>query len=467
MSFITDDFLLDSDYAKELYQGYAITPGIIDYHNHLNPQQIAEDHSWDNLTQLWLYEDHYKWRAMRSNGIPERYCTGDASDWEKFQAWAQTVPYLLRNPLYHWTHLELKRYFNIDSLLGPDTAEEIWNKGNQLLKTPEFTVRNILLRSNVKLICTTDDPVDDLRWHKQIAESDFEVKVLPTYRPDKALMVNQPDTFNNWFEKLEQSIDFKIENFEDFLKALKERHDYFHANGCRLSDHGLSRFYAADYSDTDFDRILTNVRAGIPATDEEDDQFKSCLLVHIGRWNHSRGWTQQFHYGPMRNNSTRLFQRIGPDAGTDSMGSPNTALEMSRYLDRLDCDNKLAKTIIYNLNPTDNYMVASMIGNFQDGTFPGKIQFGTGWWFADQKFGMEQQMEILSQLGLLSRFVGMLTDSRSFVSFTRHEYFRRILCNLLGNDMEKGLIPRDIKLVGRMVEDICFNNAANYFDFEL
>ncbi|EDM27253.1 uronate isomerase [Lentisphaera araneosa HTCC2155] len=467
MNFIHDDFVLENQYAKDLYHQFSKDQPIIDYHCHLIPQEIAEDRRWENITQIWLYGDHYKWRAMRSNGVDERFCTGESSDWEKFKAFADCMPKLLRNPLYHWTQLELKRYFNIDKLLGPDTAEEIWNEANKVVQADDFSARQLMVKSKVKLVCTTDDPIDDLRGHKQIAADQFQVKVLPTWRPDKAMAVDQSQVFTEWYAQLQEITDFQINSFDDYLKALKIRQDYFHENGCRLSDHGINEFYASEYSDADIAKIFDKARSGEKVSEREDLQFKSCMMYHFGLWNHEKGWVQQFHYGAIRNNNTRMYNQLGPDTGFDSIGSPNTALAMSRYFDRLDSSDQLAKSIIYNLNPGDNHVIGTMIGNFQDGSAAGKMQFGSGWWFLDQKDGMENQIEALSQLGSLSQFVGMLTDSRSFLSYTRHEYFRRILCNILGKDMEKGLVPADLNLVGPMIADISYNNAANYFDFNL
>lgn len=459
------DFLLQTDVAKELYHNHAANMPIFDYHCHINPQEIAEDKQFENITQIWLYGDHYKWRGMRSNGVAEKYCTGDASDWEKFEKWAETVPNTLRNPLYHWTHLELKRFFGVDKLLSPATAKEIWDECNAKLQTPEYSVRGIIKMANVHTICTTDDPIDSLEHHRAIKASGFETAVLPAWRPDKAMAVENVSNYNDYLNKLENASNSTIDTFSALLDALDNRHEFFHQNGCRLSDHGLETAIAEDYSDAEIEAIFVKVRKGKTLNPVEILKFKSAMLYEFGIMDHSRGWTQQFHIGALRNNSTRLFNKLGADVGLDSIGDFEIAKPLSKLLDRLDMNNKLAKTILYNLNPRDNELIATMIGNFQDGSVPGKMQFGSGWWFLDQKDGMEKQINALSNLGLLSRFVGMLTDSRSFLSYTRHEYFRRTLCNLIGTDVENGEIPYDMELLGKMVENICFNNAREYFNF--
>ncbi len=464
-SFIHDDFLLYSKTARDLYHGYAEKMPIFDYHCHIPPQDIAIDRQFANLTQIWLYGDHYKWRAMRTNGVDEKFCTGNATDLEKFEKWAETVPQTLRNPLYHWTHLELKRFFGIDLLLNPQTARKIWDECNAKLNTKEYSVRNIIRMANVHTICTTDDPVDTLEHHQAIRASGFEVNVLPAWRPDKAMMVEDPAVFNAYIGKLESAAGMEIQEYDSFMEALEKRHHFFHESGCRLSDHGIETAYAEEYTLGEIREIFRKIRNGKNLTQQEILKFKSAMLVEFGIMDYRRGWTQQFHLGALRNNNSRLFRLLGPDTGFDSIGDFEIARPLSRLLDRLDSNNQLAKTILYNLNPRDNELIATMIGNFQDGTFPGKIQFGSGWWFLDQKDGMQKQMQALSSLGLLSRFVGMLTDSRSFLSYTRHEYFRRTLCNLLGDDVEKGEIPADMELLGRMVENICFNNAFQYFGF--
>lgn len=468
-SFITGDFMLQSKAARRLYHEYAADMPIIDYHCHLPTEDIATDRSWENLTQLWLDGEHYKWRAMRSNGVEERFCTGTAPDREKFEKWAATMPYLLRNPLYHWTHMELKKYFDIsDRLLSPKTADGIWNECNSRLSTPEFRCRNLILRSNVALICTTDDPVDSLDHHRALAnDPSFHVPVLPAWRPDRGMAVDDPKLFNNWLDRLAEVSNIEIRDFDSYMEAIRNRHDFFHECGCRLSDHGLETAYAAEYTQGEINSIFDKARGGARANEEENAKFKSAMLYEFGVLDHEKNWTQQFHLGAMRNNNSRMAAALGPDKGFDSIANPVDAAALSGMLDKQASAGKLTRTILYNLNPADNAMIATMIGNFQDGCVPGKMQFGSGWWFMDQKRGMEDQIEALSQMGLLSRFVGMLTDSRSFISYTRHEYFRRVLCNILGNDMEAGLIPFDMELVGGMVRDISYNNAASYFGFDL
>ncbi len=462
--FMDDNFLLQTETAQELYHNHAAKMPIFDYHCHINPQDIAEDKQFENITQVWLYGDHYKWRGMRTNGIDERYCTGDASDWEKFEKWAETVPYTLRNPLFHWTHLELQRFFGIHKILSPETAKEIWDECNAKLQTPEYSVRNIIRMANVHTICTTDDPVDSLKYHRQIKNDGFEVNVLPAWRPDTAMAVENVAAFNEYIDKLSSVAEIEIKTFNHLIEALDKRHQFFHDNGCRLSDHGLETALAEDYTEGEIEYIFNRVRSGEALTRESILKFKSAMLVEFGIMDHSRGWIQQFHIGALRNNNTRLFNQLGPDTGFDSIGDFEVARPLSKLLDKLDREDKLCKTVLYNLNPRDNELFATMIGNFQDGSVPGKIQYGSGWWFLDQKNGMERQLNALSNLGLLSRFVGMLTDSRSFLSYPRHEYFRRILCNLLGNDVENGELPHDMKLLGNMVENICFNNAKEYFN---
>jgi glucuronate isomerase len=465
--FITENFLLQSESAARLYHDYARPMPILDYHCHLPPRQIAEDHRFENLTQIWLYGDHYKWRAMRANGVPERYCTGDASDWEKFERWAQTVPKTLRNPLYHWTHLELNRPLGIrDRVLDPATAQGIWDECNARLAEDGFSARGIMRQMGVVLVATTDDPVDDLAHHAKIAaDGSFPIQVLPTFRPDKAMAVDQPEAFSAWVERLAEASNLEIRDFSGLLAALRRRHDSFHAMGCRLSDHGLETFYTEEYTDAEVRALYQRVRSGSRLEPGEAARFKSAMLYELALLDHEKGWTQQYHVGAMRNNNTRMFQALGPDTGFDSIGDEPIARPLARFLDRLEREGRLAKTILYNLNPAHNDVLATMIGCFQDGSLPGKMQWGSGWWFLDQKDGMERQIESLSNQGLLSRFVGMVTDSRSFLSYTRHEYFRRILCNLLGREIEGGLLPKDFDLVGRMVEDICYHNAANYFSF--
>jgi len=466
-NFINEDFLLESDAAKELYHQHAADQPIIDYHCHLDPEYIANDHQFDNLGQLWLEGDHYKWRAMRTNGIDERYCTGkDTSDWEKFEKWAETVPYTMRNPLYHWTHLELKTAFGVDELLNSKTAKHIYDVCTEKLRTPEFSARGLMKKYKVEVVCTTDDPVDSLEHHIALQKEGFEIKVLPTWRPDKAMDVENPAEYRKYIEKLSEVSGVEINNFSDLIAALRNRHDFFESVGCKLSDHGVEELYAEDYLQSEIDNIFNKVYSGKELTKNEILKFKSAMLYEGAIMDWEKSWTQQIHYGAIRNNNTRLFKQLGPDTGFDSIGDFTVAKTMSRFLDRLDTDNKLAKTIIYNLNPRDNDLIATMIGNFQDGSVAGKIQFGSGWWFLDQKTGMEAQMNSLSNLGLLSRFVGMLTDSRSFISYPRHEYFRRILCNLIGNDVERGLLPiSEMEFLGQMVENISYNNAKEFFKF--
>lgn len=465
-----ENFLLQTETAQKLYHEHAAKMPIIDYHCHLIPKMVADDHKFKSITEIWLGGDHYKWRAMRSNGVDERFCTGtDTTDWEKFQKWAETVPYTFRNPLYHWTHLELKTAFGIDKLLNPETAREIFDECNdKLLNDPNMTARGLMRRYNVETVCTTDDPVDSLEYHKQVRDSGFEIKMLPTWRPDKAMAVENPAEFRAYVEKLAEVSGVTINKFQDMVDALQKRHDFFEEMGCRLSDHGIEEFYAADYTDEEINAIFDKVYGGKELSHEEIDKFKSAMLIVFGEMDHASGWTQQFHYGAIRNNNSKMFKLLGPDTGFDSIGEFNTAKSCAKYLDKLNSRGKLAKTILYNLNPCANEVIATMLGNFQDGTIPGKIQFGSGWWFLDQKDGMQKQMNALSLLGLLSRFVGMLTDSRSFLSYPRHEYFRRTLCNLVGNDIENGEIPYtgyEQNRVNQMIEDICYNNAKNYFKF--
>jgi glucuronate isomerase len=465
--FLDKDFLLQTETAKRLYHEHAAQQPIIDYHCHLIPEMVANDHQFKSLTEIWLGGDHYKWRAMRTNGIDERYITGkETSEYEKFEKWAETVPFTMRNPLYHWTHLELKTGFGIEKLLSPATAREIFDACNAKLATPEYTARGLMRKYKVEVVCTTDDPVDSLEHHIKTRQDGFEIKMLPTWRPDKAMAVEVPTAFRGYMEQLAMVSGVTISTFDDMIQALQVRHDFFAAQGCKLSDHGIEEFYAEEYTETEIKAIFNKVYGGSLLTQEEILKFKSAMLVIFAEMDCEKGWTQQFHYGAIRNNNSRYFQSIGPDTGFDSIGTFNTAKAMSKFLNRLDTNNKLAKTILYNLNPTDNEMIATMIGNFQDGTVPGKIQFGSGWWFLDQKDGMEKQMNALSVLGLLSRFVGMLTDSRSFLSYPRHEYFRRTLCNLIGNDVEQGLLPAsEIDFIGQLVENISYKNAKNFFQF--
>jgi glucuronate isomerase len=469
-TYISENFLLQTYQAVSLYHEFAKDLPIVDYHCHLPTQQVANDHRFTNLTQIWLAGDHYKWRAMRAAGVAERFITGDADDWEKFQKWAETIPQTLRNPLYHWSHLELARPFGIrDRLLNPSTAREVYDQCNEILTRDDFSCRGIMRQMNVVVVCTTDDPLDSLEHHEAIAaDTTFPIKVLPTFRPDKAMNVGSPADFNVYVDRLAEVTGIDIgHSFERHLEAIAARHDHFHARGCRLSDHGLESFPAEEYARDEIQGAFAKLRRGDPLGEGETQKLQSAMLHEFALMDHAKGWTQQFHVGAMRNNNTRMFRAVGPDAGFDSIGDPQIARPMSRFLDRLDQDDRLAKTILYNLNPCHNHVMATMIGNFQDGQTPGKMQFGSGWWFLDQKDGMEKQIDVLSNQGLLSRFVGMLTDSRSFLSYTRHEYFRRILCNKLGVEMAQGLLPNDLPLVGRLVQDVCYFNAANYFGFEL
>ena len=467
--FMDENFLLNTKTAQELYHNHAAHLPIIDYHCHLNPQLVADDYRFKSITEIWLGGDHYKWRALRSNGVDEHFITGDADDWAKFEKWAETVPYTFRNPLYHWTHLELRTAFGVNKLLNPVTAREIYEECNdKLLNDPSMTARGLMRKYRVETVCTTDDPVDSLEHHKRIAESGFEIKVLPTWRPDKAMAVEKPEQYRAYIEKLSEVSGVSITSFNDLVDALKVRHDFFESMGCKLSDHGIEEFYAEDYTDTEINDIFNKVYGGTSLTDEEIRKFKSAMLMVFGEMDADSGWTQQFHYGTIRDNNTKMFKLLGPDTGFDSIGEFNTAKSCAKYLDRLNSRGKLTKTILYNLNPSANEVMATMLGNFQDGSVAGKIQLGSGWWFNDQIDGMQRQMNALSLLGLLSRFVGMLTDSRSFLSYPRHEYFRRTLCNLIGDDVENGEIPYsgyESDRVKAMVEDISYYNAKNFFKF--
>ncbi len=467
MSFIHDDFLLTTDSSRRLYHDYAADQPIIDYHNHLSPKDICENRRFGNLFEMWIDHDHYKWRAMRANGISEELVTGNAAPKDKFIAFAKTVPHTLRNPLYHWTHLELKRFFDIDELLSESNAESIWEQCNeQIASRDDLTTQGILSKFGVTALCTTDDPVDDLAYHQQLAESDFETAVYPAFRPDWALFVHRPEEFNEWIAKLEKTADVSINNLSDLLAALRKRHDFFHSLGARVSDHGCE-YVPADFCDQSIaSDIFDAARKGVAADPLQHSQFSTFMLVELAKLDHEKNWTNQFHTGVWRNNNTRLFNAVGRDLGCDSLGDTPQGRTLGKFLDRLDQDGCLPKTIVYNLNPTDNYLISTMIGNFQDGKTVGKMQFGSGWWYLDQKEGMQWQINALSSTGLLSHFVGMLTDSRSFMSFTRHEYFRRILCEMLGQDIENGELPNDLELVGKMVSNICYANAKNYFGLE-
>jgi glucuronate isomerase len=461
--FMGEDFLLQTKTAELLYNEYAKQMPIIDYHCHLSPQQIAEDIKFENLTQAWLYGDHYKWRAMRTSGVDESYCTGGKSDYEKFEKWAATVPYTMRNPLYHWTHLELKRYFGIHEILDPSSAKSIYENASAQIQTDAFSIKNLIRKMNVKVICTTDDPIDSLEYHKTLAESNFEVKIKPAFRPDKAMEVSSAANFVAYVKKLEAVTNLSVSTFNDYLFALQNRHDFFASMGCSVSDHGLEEIYVDDFTDQEIESIFSKVYGGKELNLLEQRKFKSCMLLHFAEWDWEKGWVQQYHLGALRNNNSRMLSKLGPDTGWDSIGDFSQAAALSKFLNKLDSEDKLAKTIIYNLNPADNELMASMIGNFNDGSVAGKIQFGSGWWFLDQKDGIIKQLNALSNMGLVSRFVGMLTDSRSFLSFPRHEYFRRILCNLFGDEIENGELPNDTKWVGQIIQDICYNNANDYF----
>lgn len=462
--FLNENFLLENKTAEILYHEYAKSQPIIDYHCHLPPDEIAANRRFENLTKIWLDGDHYKWRAMRTLGVSEQFITGKADDFDKFQKWAKTVPYTLRNPLYHWTHLELKRYFDLDQLLKPESAREIYDHCTAKLLTSDYSTRNILRKMNVEVVCTTDDPIDQLEHHRKLRKDNFEIKVLPAFRPDKAILIEK-DSFRGYLDQLGASANQEIHSLRDLLEVLEKRADFFHSQGCRLSDHGLEHIYANNFTDHAADQALKKRLVGKTISKEEGTSFKSAILYYLGTMYHARGWVQQFHLGALRNNNARMERLLGPDTGFDSIGDFEQASALAHFLNRLDKDDKLSKTILYNLNPRDNEVMATMIGNFNDGSIRGKMQFGSGWWHLDQKDGMEKQMNALSNMGLLSCFVGMLTDSRSFLSYPRHEYFRRILCNLIGRDVHNGELPNDTAWLGGIVQDICYRNAQEYFDF--
>lgn len=471
MTFINDNFMLGNETARMLYREHAAKMPIIDYHCHLIPKQIAENIQFRDITQLWLVDghagDHYKWRAMRANGVPEEYITGGTkSSWEIFEKWAETIPYTMRNPLYHWTHLELSRVFGIDKLLSPKTAREIYEECNAKLATEEFRGQALIRKFNVEVVCTTDDPADDLRWHKMIAEKPFGTKVLPAWRPDKAMAVEDPQSYKEYLKKLGEAADKNIDSYTDLIEALQKRHDFFESMGCKLSDHGMDTFYGADYTHLEIELIFKKVLLGKAPGPKEIEKFRSAFLHDMAVMDAESGWAQQFHVGPLRNNNSKMFKLIGPDIGFDAIGDLPVAAAGHRFFDHLASEDKLAKTILYCLNPKDNEVMMAMAYTFNDGTFPGKMQFGSAWWFLDQEDGMRKQINALSSQGLLSRFVGMLTDSRSFISYPRHEYFRRILCDVIGNDVENGKLPAsELDFIGKMVEDISYNNAKNYFAF--
>jgi glucuronate isomerase len=465
-SFLSEDFLLTNDFAKTLYHQYAKNLPIIDYHCHLPPNEIAIDRQFENLTKIWLDGDHYKWRAMRTLGIAEKYITGDASDQEKFSKWAGAVPYTLRNPLYHWTHLELKAYFGINQVLNESNGDEIYHQCTELLQTPGYSTRQLLRKMNVEVVCTTDDPADTLEHHKKIKADGVATKILPTFRPDKAFAIENPAAYTSYLEKLSSASQINITSFDSLLAALENRIEFFHETGCRLSDHGLeSLYYPEQKAAFRASELFNKVIQGNILTVSENHYFKYAVLIELGRLYHKKGWTQQYHLGALRNNNARMLRKLGPDTGFDSIGDFPQGVALSKFLNELDNTDQLAKTILYNLNPADNEVIATMIGNFNDGSTKGKIQFGSGWWFLDQKDGMEKQLNALSNMGLLSCFIGMLTDSRSFLSYPRHEYFRRIVCNLMGKDVANGELPADEKWLGKIVSDICYHNANTYFNF--
>jgi glucuronate isomerase len=458
-------FLLYTETARRLYQDYAAGLPIIDYHCHLSPKQIAENHRFENLTEIWLKGDHYKWRAMRLNGVHESFITGEKNDWEKFIKWAETVPYTLRNPLYHWTHLELQRYFGVEKLLNGDSALEIYECCNRQLQTTEFRVQGLLEKMKVEIICTTDDPADSLEYHLAIKNQNLPVKVLPAFRPDLSMAIGDPVAFQGYLDKLMLSANRSISTFKDFLDALKSRHDFFHSAGCRVSDHGLEKFYETEWTEAELKNIFEKVRNGKNPDQLEREKFQSALLLQFAEWDNEKKWVQQFHLGALRNNNSRMLGSLGPDTGWDSIGDFPQARALSAFLNSLDKNKRLARTIVYNNNPADNELMATMIGNFNDGSVAGKVQWGSAWWFLDQKEGMTRQLNALSNMGLISRFVGMITDSRSFLSYPRHEYFRRILCGLFGDEMEKGELPQDLEWTGKLIRDICYFNALHYFDW--
>jgi glucuronate isomerase len=457
------NFLLQSSFAEKLFYDYAKDLPIIDYHCHLPPDQIAHDINFENITQAWLNGDHYKWRAMRTNGIEERFITGPATDFEKFQKWAETVPYTLRNPLYHWTHLELQRYFGVRQLLNPKTAKKIYKTCNKKLRSKKFSVKRLLREMNVEVVCTTDDPVDTLEHHRKLINDGFKIKVHPAFRPDKAMKVDNAGEFNNYVRKLEEVSNINIHSFLSYLDALKQRHDFFARMGCTLSDHGLEYIPAERYNDDEINSIFEKLHNGEEISAKEILKFQSAMLYVFAIWDHEKGWVQQYHLGALRNNNQRMLAQSGADSGWDSIGDFQHGRALSKFFNRLDSSNQLTKTILYNLNPADNELFATMAGNYNDGTVAGKIQFGSAWWFLDQKDGMTKQINALSNMGLISRFVGMITDSRSFLSFPRHEYFRRIVCDLFGNEIKNGEMPNDMKWTGKLIQNICYYNAKNYF----
>lgn len=465
MAYLDENFLLHSPTARRLFHEVAKNQPIIDYHCHLSPREIATNHRWANLAEIWLGGDHYKWRLLRANGISEDLITGDASPREKFQAWAETVPFTLRNPMHHWTHLELQRYFDIDVLLTPKTADEIWERANAKLAEPDFSTHGLLKKFDVRVVGTTDDPADPLDDHLAILDSDLSTRVLPTFRPDKAFSVDRPDLLNPWLSKLEAVSDITITRLSDLLSALQKRHSDFHEAGARLSDHGFDRCPALPCSAAEASVIFDKARAGKPVSAEDKEKFSFYLMVFFGQLDAAKGWTKQLHLGVVRNVNSTMFGKTGPDSGFDTIADTPQGSALMTYLDALVKNDALPKIVLYNLNPRDNYLFAALTGVFQDGSVPGKIQFGSGWWFLDQKDGMELQLDALSSTGLLSRFVGMLTDSRSFLSFPRHEYFRRILCNLIGGEADRGELPDDFEQLSELIRAISFENANRHFGF--
>ncbi|WP_372754200.1 glucuronate isomerase [Mariniflexile sp.] len=460
--FIHDNFLLENKYAEELFHNYSKNQPIIDYHNHLPPQQIAEDKTFANITDVWINGDHYKWRAMRTLGINERFITGDASDKDKFLSWAKTVPYAMRNPLYHWTHLELARYFDIYDLLNEKSAEKIWEETQDKLTSGDYSCRKLLQKVNAEYVCTTEDPIDNLQYHQQLAKSDYNVKVGTAFRPDKVILIDA-DGYNLYLDTLAEASEVTINSYDDLLTSLRKRIEYFNANGCRICDYGLAQIYFENYTESEIKSIFAKKREGNTISSEEALKFKSAILLFLCETYHEFGWVQQFHIGALRNNNARMHRLLGPDTGWDSIGDYPQAQNLSAFLNALDSKDKLTKTIIYNLNPADNEVMATMIGNFNDGSVKGKVQWGSGWWFQDQKEGMTKQLNTLSNMSLISCFIGMLTDSRSFLSFPRHEYFRRILCNLIGDEIKRGELPNEMEWIGKIVSDISYNNAKEYF----
>ena len=463
--FLGQDFLLTNKVAEVLYHDYAAKMPIIDYHNHLSPEDLAKNRQFKNITEAWLEGDHYKWRAMRANGIDEKFITGDTSFEIKFQKWAETVPNTLRNPLYLWSHLELRRYFGIEEILNKHSSQSIYNQCNEKLKSSEYGCKGLLSQMNVEIICTSDDPADDLAFHQKLSSSDFKIKVLPTFRPDKALAFGQPTSFNTYLSHLEEVSNSTINTIDELLSTLQNRIDFFALQGCRLSDHGLNSIPKITFDSIKLDSKFKKIRAGQLLQNEDVAKLQSHVLLELCKMYHAKGWVQQFHLGALRDTNSRALNTLGPATGFDSIGDFNQANELSAFLNELDSKNQLTKTILFNLNPRDNDVFASMTGNFNNGTQVGKMQYGSGWWFLDQKIGMENQINSLSNMGLLSHFVGMLTDSRSFLSFPRHEYFRRVLCNLIGVDVVRGELPNEMAILGPMIENICYNNARNYFEF--